>query len=212
MRALPLSHSTVRPCWPWRLRRSCFDPSGRPCAPRSRQPSLAELARKEAERRKTTKESKKVITAKDLPESAAQAGLDASGERSRCRRRAHGGAAPASEHGAAAAGGRRQKPRRRGTTRKGRSRLARPHHAGARDVAAQRGLPRGAADPRRTPSTTTPAMALRSSTSRPRSMRTGRRRPQEMERVKADIESSKKHVADIEEEARKAGVPPGWLR
>ena len=34
------------------------------------QPSLAELARQEAERRKTVKDSKKVITAKDLPESA----------------------------------------------------------------------------------------------------------------------------------------------
>ena len=35
---------------------------------------------------------------------------------------------------------------------------------------------------------------------------------QEMEKVKADIEASKKQVADIEEEARRAGVPPGWLR
>ena len=35
---------------------------------------------------------------------------------------------------------------------------------------------------------------------------------QEMEKVKADVETSKKQIADIEEEARKAGVPPGWLR
>ena len=35
---------------------------------------------------------------------------------------------------------------------------------------------------------------------------------QEMEKVKAYIEASKKQVADIEEEARKACVPPGWLR
>ena len=35
---------------------------------------------------------------------------------------------------------------------------------------------------------------------------------EEMERVKADVELSKKQIADIEEEARKAGVPPGWLR
>lgn len=34
----------------------------------------------------------------------------------------------------------------------------------------------------------------------------------EMERVSADIERLKKEVADIEEEARRAGVPPGWLR
>jgi hypothetical protein len=35
---------------------------------------------------------------------------------------------------------------------------------------------------------------------------------EELERVKTDIETSRKTVADIEEEARRAGVPPGWLR
>ncbi len=34
----------------------------------------------------------------------------------------------------------------------------------------------------------------------------------ELARVKQAIESGKKGIADIEEEARKAGVPPGWLR
>lgn len=34
----------------------------------------------------------------------------------------------------------------------------------------------------------------------------------EHERVKAEIEAQKKAIADLEEEARKAGVPPGWLR
>jgi hypothetical protein len=34
----------------------------------------------------------------------------------------------------------------------------------------------------------------------------------ELERVRSDVEKSKKQIADIEEEARKAGVPPGWLR
>lgn len=34
----------------------------------------------------------------------------------------------------------------------------------------------------------------------------------ELARVKQAIESGKKSMADIEEEARKAGVPPGWLR
>jgi hypothetical protein len=34
----------------------------------------------------------------------------------------------------------------------------------------------------------------------------------ELERVKGDIEKANKAIADIEEEARKAGVPPGWLR
>ena len=34
----------------------------------------------------------------------------------------------------------------------------------------------------------------------------------ELSRVKQDVERGKKQIADIEEEARKAAVPPGWLR
>ena len=34
----------------------------------------------------------------------------------------------------------------------------------------------------------------------------------ELERVRGDIEAQEKALADLEEEARRAGVPPGWLR
>jgi hypothetical protein len=34
----------------------------------------------------------------------------------------------------------------------------------------------------------------------------------ELERVKNDIVQQTKAIADIQEEARRAGVPPGWLR
>jgi chromosome segregation ATPase len=34
----------------------------------------------------------------------------------------------------------------------------------------------------------------------------------EFDRVKGEVEDRKKAIADLEEEARKAGVPPGWLR
>jgi hypothetical protein len=34
----------------------------------------------------------------------------------------------------------------------------------------------------------------------------------ELERVKKEIAAQTKAIADIEDEARKAGVPPGWLR
>jgi hypothetical protein len=30
--------------------------------------------------------------------------------------------------------------------------------------------------------------------------------------VKAEIEDQKKAIADLEEQARRANVPPGWLR
>jgi hypothetical protein len=33
-----------------------------------------------------------------------------------------------------------------------------------------------------------------------------------MERVKKEITEHTKALADLQEEARKAGVPPGWLR
>jgi hypothetical protein len=34
----------------------------------------------------------------------------------------------------------------------------------------------------------------------------------ELNRVKHDVDRGKKQIADIEEEARKAGVPPAWVR
>jgi hypothetical protein len=34
----------------------------------------------------------------------------------------------------------------------------------------------------------------------------------ELERVKKELEATTKAIADLQEEARKAGVPPGWLR
>ena len=34
----------------------------------------------------------------------------------------------------------------------------------------------------------------------------------EQERVNGEIEAQKKAISDLEEEARKSGVPPGWLR
>jgi ABC-type Zn uptake system ZnuABC Zn-binding protein ZnuA len=34
----------------------------------------------------------------------------------------------------------------------------------------------------------------------------------EMDRINSDIQKQTKAVSDIQEEARKASVPPGWLR
>jgi len=35
---------------------------------------------------------------------------------------------------------------------------------------------------------------------------------EEMERLTQEISDLKKSIADIEDEARREGVPPGWLR
>ena len=34
----------------------------------------------------------------------------------------------------------------------------------------------------------------------------------EVERLKGQIEADKKALADIQVEARRAGIPPGWVR
>jgi hypothetical protein len=178
------------------------------------QPSLAELARQEAARRKTVKDSKKVITAKDLPESARKtAPAPAASEHGApAPATEHGVAAPATEHGAAPAGG-DQKPA--GKTAPG----------AQADEASWRGRIMQARETLQRNEVFLQALQSRSNalyndfrngagsfTQQAQVNEDRQKTQQELERVKADVENSRKLVADIEEEARKAGVPPGWLR
>jgi hypothetical protein len=174
----------------------------------SSQPSLAEIARKEAERRKTAKEAKIVITDKNLPESA---------------RKPASTAAPADANPPAHAG--EQKTAAAGGAAAGGAAPATPAApAGDQGEALWRGKITQAREALRRNE-----VFLQALHTRVNSLATdyfGRDDPyqkmkladerqqaiQEMEKVKADVEASKKQVADIEEEARKAGVPPGWLR
>ena len=174
----------------------------------SSQPSLAEIARKEAERRKTAKEATIVITDKNLPESA---------------RKPASTAAPADANQPAHAG--EQKPAAADGAAAGGAAPATPAAlAGDQGEALWRGRITQAREALRRNE-----VFLQALQTRVNSLATdyyGRDDPyqkmklagerdqaiQEMEKVKADIEASKKQVADIEEEARKAGVPPGWLR
>ena len=173
----------------------------------SSQPSLAEIARKEAERRKTAKEAKIVITEKNLPESARKPASTAAP--ADANQPAHAGEQKPAAAGGAAAGGAPATP-------------AAP--AGDQGEALWRGRITQAREALRRNE-----VFLQALQTRVNSLATdyyGRDDPyqkmklagereqaiQEMEKVKADVEASKKQVADIEEEARKAGVPPGWLR
>ena len=173
----------------------------------SPQPSLAEIARKEAERRKTAKEATIVITDKNMPESARKPASTAAP--ADANQPAHAGEQKPAAAGGAAAGGAPATP-------------AAP--AGDQGEALWRGRITQAREALRRNE-----VFLQALQTRVNSLATdyyGRDDPyqkmklagereqaiQEMEKVKADIEASKKQVADIEEEARKAGVPPGWLR
>jgi hypothetical protein len=162
-------------------------------------PPLAEVAKKEAERRKGIKQTGKVITTKDLPESARKPA-------------AAGGGGTASSSPTTEAATTEQKP------------AAGDAASGQKDekywrgrlTSAQEGLRRSQAF----------ADALQSRINALATDFVNRDDPYqrakigqdrqdalaELDRVKAEIESFKKQLVDIEEEARKAGVPPGWLR
>jgi hypothetical protein len=171
------------------------------------QPSLAEIARKEAERRKTVKDTKKVITTKDMPESARKSAPTA----------AH---TPTSAHsgGAAQPAGGDQKP-------VGADSAAPGQAAVQNDETAWRGRILQAREALRRNEIFLQALQTRVNaldndfrngagnfTQQAQVNADRQKALEELERVKIDVEQSKKQVADIEEEARKAGVPPGWLR
>lgn len=212
MKALPMSHSTVRkllatglaalfaltsPTLAW-----CTVADGQ-----SAPPSLAELARKEAERRKTSKDAKakKVITTKDMPESARKpASTPATTD----------GAAPTHAPGSPGSpGSNDQKPVAGGDAAS----------TDEKAEAAWRNRITLARDGLRRNETFLQALQTRvnaltvdlSNSDQFQALKVREERVKaldEMERVKADIEQSRKQIGDIEEEARRAGVPPGWLR
>jgi hypothetical protein len=173
--------------------------SPRPVTAQS-QPSLAEIARKEAERRKTVKDSKKVITTKDMPESARKpAPTPPSAEGGGAAHQAGGdqklSAAPDS-----AAGGQNDEAAWRGRISQAREALRRNEvflqALQTRVNALDNDFRNGAGNF---------TQQAQVNADRQKAL-------QELESVKNDVEQSKKLIADIEEEARKAGVPPGWLR
>jgi small-conductance mechanosensitive channel len=167
----------------------------------STQPSLAEIAKKEAERRKTTKDAKKVITTKDLPESARKpASAPATAAEG-----AHGGGdqkpAPGTETApaAAASGGQGDEASWHARITQARDTLRRNEtflEALQTRVNALGNDFRNSGDS---------AQQAKLTQDRLKAL-------EDLERVKADVELSKKQIADVEEDARKAGVAPGWVR
>jgi hypothetical protein len=164
-------------------------------------PPLAEVARKEAERRKGVTQTTKVITTKDLPESA--------------RKPAAGTPSPAAVA---------ETPPQTGDQKTAPPAAAAPADAGQRDEKYWRGRLTQAQEALRRNEVFAEALQTRinalttdfTNHNDPyQRAKVGEDRVKalaELERVKNDVEQGKKQIADIEEEARKAGVPPGWLR
>ena len=175
-----------------------------PALAAAQQTSLAEVARKEAERRKGLKETQKVITAKDLPESArkpaAAPAPAAGGEGAAAAPAPAAPASGASPQATAPAAGEQKDEKSWRTRMAGAQESLRRNEAFAEALQTR---------------INALSLDLDNRDDRVQRAKIGEDRAKAMEelaRVQSDIEQSKKQIADIEEDARKAGVPPGWLR
>lgn len=162
-------------------------------------PTLAELAKKEAERRKGQKPASKVYTNKDLPASAKKAPAQP----------APASPAPAADQPAAAApagtGGSPQASEQK-DEKYWRDRIAQAREELRRNEAFAEALQsRINTLTRDFTNRDNPVQRARIADDRERALA-------EQARVKIDIGDGRKKIEDIEEEARRAGVPPGWLR
>ncbi len=172
-----------------------------PCLAAAQNPSLAEIAKREAERRKTVKQSDKVITAKDLPESArkpAAGPAAAAGDSADATTPETGAEKPAAETQATG-----DSPKDENYWR---SRMTQAQESVRRNETFAEALQSRingltldyAAEPNQ-------IQRIKIGDDRQKAL-------DELTRVKRDIDLGKQQIADIEDEARKAGVPPGWLR
>lgn len=170
------------------------------------QPPLAEVARQEAERRKAAKGTQKVITTKDLPESARRPPAPAAPAGTQAAPGAAGGdqaaapdAKPAGDAAAAPKTSTQDEATWRGRIQQVREGVRR-NEAFAEALQSRINALTGDFASR-----DNPVQRAKIGEDRQKALA-------ELDRVRKDIQQGKQQIADIEEEARKAGVPPGWLR
>ena len=156
-------------------------------------PPLAEVARKEQERRKTQKPAGKVYTNKDLPESAQGRGPTPVAQP------APDTSKPPAEKPAAGQENEKDETWWKNRINQAREELRRNE---AFAEALQTRINSLSAD---FVNRDDPAQRALISEDRNKALA-------ELARVKGEVDRGKKQIEDIEEEARKAGVPPGWLR
>jgi hypothetical protein len=163
-----------------------------PVALLAQNPPLAEVAKKEQERRKTAKPAAKVLTNKDLPKVTAPP------------------PSPTTPTAADTQAATEQKPAEPAKEEHDeawwRARITAARAALARDETFLEALQS------RVNALSTDFVNRDDPYQRARIGEDRQKALAEMDRVKADIVVHKTQIDDIEEEARKAGVPPGWLR
>jgi hypothetical protein len=168
-------------------------------------PTLGELAKREQERRKATKSSDKVLTNKDLPASAQQPapapGTSTPATTTTTPPAPAGGTAAASASADKKAAASEQRDEAWWRKRIGEARETLRRNEAFLEALQSRvnGLSTDFVN------RDDPYQRAKIAEDRQKALA-------EMDRLKADIELGKKQVDDIEEEARRAGVPPGWLR
>jgi hypothetical protein len=171
-----------------------------PATAAAQKPPLAEVARKEQERRKTSKDAPKRLTNSDLPESALKPQAPAPAAAEAPAPDSHSSDAPAAEAPAAA----NEDPQ------KGEAWWR------ARIEAAREDLRRNQAFiealQSRVNALTTDFVNRDDPYQRAKIGEDRQKALDEMARLKTEIANGQKQIQAIEEEARKAGVPPGWLR
>jgi DNA repair exonuclease SbcCD ATPase subunit len=155
-------------------------------------PNLVELARKEQERRKTVKGSAKVYSDKDLPKPAP---ADAAA--------LPPATPPATEAKPAEAPAKAEEQKDEAWWR---ARMSQTREDLRRNEAFAEALQS------RVNALSNDAANIDDPYQRAKAAQDRQKAIAELDRVKTEIEQSKKQISDIEEEARKAGVPPGWLR
>lgn len=165
-------------------------------------PTLAELARREQERRKAIKSSEKVLTNKDLPPSARQPAPATSAD-------SPAGAPPAGQPDQKTSEPRKDDASKGDATKDEawwRERITKARDGLRRSEVFLEALQT------RVNSLTADFVNRDDPFQRAKVGEDRQKALAEMERVRAEIELFKKQIEEIEEDARKAGVPAGWLR
>jgi hypothetical protein len=169
-------------------------------------PTLGEVARKEQERRRTLPAAAKVYTNKDLPKSALKpegASAAQSPEPS--------AGAPAGEAAAEPVAEAPPSPSNEPKAGADGEQAWRKRMVDAREQL-RRSEMFAQALQTRVNSLTNDVLSRDDYAQKARLARERKEAIAELSRVKQEIERGKKQIVDVEEEARRAGVPPGWLR